>query len=82
MNTSVALIAIIVENGDAVDALNTLLHEYSASIIGRMGLPYPAKHINIISVAVDAPEPVIAELAQRLNSIEHVKVSVAYSDAQ
>lgn len=78
--TTVALIAIIVENPDAVDKLNALLHEYSAFIIGRMGLPYPAKHINIISVAVDAPEEVIAALSERLNAIEYVKVSVAYSD--
>ncbi len=78
--TTVALIAIIVENPDAVDKLNALLHEYSAFIIGRMGLPYPTKHINIISVAMDAPETVIAALSERLNAIEHVKVSVAYSD--
>lgn len=55
MDTRVALIGIIVEDPGAVDALNGILHEYSAYIIGRMGIPYRQKHINVISIAVDAP---------------------------
>lgn len=81
-STQVAVIAIIVKNYDAVDALNALLHEYSACIIGRMGLPYSSRHINIISVALDAPEAVINTLAEKLDAIEHVRASVAYSDAE
>ena len=81
-STQVAVIAIIVKNYDAVDALNALLHEYSAYIIGRMGLPYPSRHINIISVALDAPETTISALAEKQDAIEHVRASVAYSDAE
>ena len=81
-STQVAVIAIIVKSYDAVDALNALLHEYSAYIIGRMGLPYPSRRINIISVALDAPETVISALAEKLDAIEHVRASVAYSDAE
>lgn len=81
-STQVAVIAIIVKNYDAVDSLNALLHEYSAYIIGRMGLPYSSRHINIISVALDAPEAIISELAEKLDAIEHVRASVAYSDAE
>lgn len=39
MDSRVALIGIIVEQADSVEALNRILHEYGAYIIGRMGLP-------------------------------------------
>ena len=55
METRVAVIGIIVEDPRSVEALNSLLHEYSDIIIGRMGLPYRKKNINVISVVVDAP---------------------------
>ena len=54
METRVAVISIIVEDREAAATLNTVLHDYGDEIIGRMGLPYPKKKINIISVAVDA----------------------------
>ena len=52
MQTRVAIIGIIVENYDSVDTLNAILHDYGTYIIGRMGLPYREKHINIISIAI------------------------------
>lgn len=45
---------IVVENTDSVERLNTLLHEYGSYIIGRMGIPYRARNINIVSIAIDA----------------------------
>ena len=50
MDTRVAVMGIIVENKDSVEQLNSLLHEYGDIIIGRMGIPYPKKNVNIISV--------------------------------
>ena len=67
---------------DAVDALNALLHEYSGYIIGRMGLPYLSRGVNIISVALDAPADVIGALAEKLDAIEHVRASVAHAEAE
>ena len=40
METRVAVIGIIVEDENAVNALNELLHLYSEYVIGRMGVPY------------------------------------------
>ena len=65
-----------------VDALNALLHEYSGYIIGRMGLPYLSRCVNIISVALDAPADVISALAEKLDAIEHVRASVAHAEAE
>ena len=56
METRIALIGIIVENPDSVEQLNHLLHEYGSFIVGRMGIPYEKKNVNIISVAIDAPQ--------------------------
>ena len=55
METRVALISIIVENNDVIDDINRFLHEAGKYIIGRMGIPYREKGINIISIAIDAP---------------------------
>ena len=60
METRVAVIAVIVENEDAVAELNALLHQYGMYIIGRMGVPYRARGVNIISVVLDAPQPAIS----------------------
>ncbi len=56
MGTRIALIGIIVENPESIEALNHLLHEYGKYIIGRMGIPYREREVNIISVAIDAPQ--------------------------
>ena len=63
--TRVALMGIIVENEDAVAQLNELLHGCGGYIIGRMGLPYRARGVNIISVVLDAPQDVISKMCIR-----------------
>lgn len=79
METRVAVISIIVEDKSSVEALNKMLHEYSDYIIGRMGIPYRAKNLNIISVAVDAPQTIISALSGKLGKLEGVSVKAAYS---
>ena len=79
METRVAVMGIIVSCPDSVEKLNALLHEYSKFIIGRMGIPYREKNINIISVAIDAPQDLIATLSGRLGKISGLSVKTAYS---
>lgn len=80
MQTRVAVMAIIVEKEDAVERLNAVLHEYGEHIIGRMGLPYRKKGINIVSIALDAPQDTISALAGKLGNIEGLSVKTAYSN--
>lgn len=80
MQTRVAVMAIIVENEDAVEQLNADLHAYGTYIIGRMGIPYRSRGINIVSIAMDAPQDVISALAGRLGNIPGVSVKTAYSN--
>lgn len=82
METRVAVISMIVENRNVADELNQLLHEYSEFVIGRMGIPYRAKGVNIISVAVDAPQNAISTLSGKLGKLEGVSVKVAYSQVK
>ena len=80
MQTRVAVMAIIVEQLQAAEKLNAVLHEYGEHIIGRMGLPYREKGIHIVSVALDAPQDTIAALAGKLGNIVGVSVKTAYSN--
>lgn len=80
MSTRVAVIGIIVEDTDSVEKLNELLHEYGKWIVGRMGLPYHKRNINIISIAIDAPQDDIATLAGKIGNLPGVSVKTAYSN--
>lgn len=82
METRVAVISIIVENDDAVEQLNKLLHNYKDYIIGRMGLPYRAKGVSIICVAIDAPQNAISALSGKLGSIQGISIKTAYSNVR
>ena len=72
METRIAVMSIIVENGDMVQPLNALLHEYGEYIIGRMGVPHRERGVSIISVAMDAPADVISALSGKLGNIPGV----------
>ena len=80
METRVAIIGIIVENPKQVGALNTILHEYSLYIIGRMGIPYHERNINVISVAVDAPQAEISALSGKIGRLDGISAKTAYSN--
>ena len=79
MESRVAVISIIVEDGDAVSKLNELLHTYSRFIIGRMGIPYRERKINIICLAIDAPNDEINALTGALGRIQGVTAKATYS---
>lgn len=79
METRVGLISIIVKDSSKVDILNKTLHQYQHYVIGRMGIPYKEKNINIISVAIDAPADVINALSGKIGKINGVTSKVAYA---
>lgn len=80
METRVAVMGIIVEDTSSVEKLNALLSEYGKYIIGRMGLPYREKKINIVSIAIDAPQNAIATLSGKIGNLHGVSVKIAYSN--
>lgn len=79
MEQRIAAIAIIVSNTDSVEQLNAILHEYRDAIIGRMGIPHREKGLNVIMLAVDAPQDTIAALSGKIGVLPGVSAKTAYS---
>ncbi len=74
MDTRVAVIGVIVENPDSVEALNNIISEYRDFILGRMGIPYRQRAISIVSLALDAPVDIINALSGKLGRLSGVAV--------
>lgn len=79
METRVAIIGVIVEEEASAEKLNQILHAYGQFIVGRMGIPYRERGINIISIAIDAPQDVISALSGKLGAIPGVSSKAVYS---
>ena len=80
METRVATVGIIVENMESVEPLNNVLHEYGKYIIGRMGIPYRKHSINVICIAVDAPQDIISAMSGKIGRLDGVTAKTAYSN--
>ena len=80
MESRVAVISIIVENMNSTERLNAILHDYREYIIGRMGIPYRAKKVCIISVAIDAPQDVISALSGKIGNLSGVTAKATYAN--
>lgn len=80
METRIAIIGIIIEDLDSVDALNNLLHSYGQYIIGRMGIPYRQKQVNVISIAIDAPQDTINALSGKIGRLKGINSKTIYSN--
>ena len=81
METRVAVIAIIVEDPESVSELNETLHRYGKYIIGRMGVPYHARGVNIISMAIDAPQDMISALSGKIGRLHGISAKTVYAPA-
>ena len=79
METRVAILSIIVDNPASVEPLNELLHEFREYIIGRMGRPYRQKDMNIICVAIDAPQDITSTLSGKIGQLQGVSAKTVYS---
>lgn len=79
METRVAIVGILVEDPESAEAINAILHRYGGYILGRMGIPYREKNVNIISIAIDAPQDVINTLSGEIGKLKGVSAKTAYS---
>ena len=75
----IALVGIIVENPDAVEKMNQILHEYGNYIVGRMGVPYREKGISVISIIMDAPNATISAMSGKLGMLPNVSTKTVYA---
>ena len=79
MESRIAIIGIIIEDVDSVTEVNEILHDYGMYIIGRMGIPYREKELNIISIALDAPTDVINTVAGKLGRLPGISAKAVCS---
>ena len=67
------------EDPEAVEALNAVLHEYASWILGRMGIPYREKNVSIICLALDAPMDTINALTGKIGRLRGVSAKAVCS---
>lgn len=76
---TIAIVSIILDSRDSAEAVNGLLHDSGEYVVGRMGMPYRAGGVNIISVILDAPRVAVNDLAGKLSMLRGVSAKVTFS---
>lgn len=79
MENKIAIVGIIVDDNKSAECINSILHDYSEYIIGRMGLPYRTKGLYVISIALDAPEDKVKEVAEQIEKLDGVSAKTLCS---
>ena len=82
MTNRVALLGIVVDDPDSAEALNKLLSEYRDFIVGRMGIPYRSRGINLISIVIDAPQDAISAITGKIGMLKGVTAKALYSKVE
>lgn len=74
-----AAMSIVVENNESANEINNIFHENAKYIIGRLGIPYRERNVNLISILLDAPADVISAMSGKIGNLPNVTVKTAYS---
>ncbi len=80
MDTRLGFIGIIVEDRkSAAEQVNTLISNYSHSIIARTGVPYKEKDVSVITLVVDMTTDQLGGLTGKLGALQGVTVKSGLS---
>lgn len=79
MENRIALLGIVVEDESSAEPLNRLLSEYKDFVVGRMGIPYRQRGVNLISIVLDAPGDAISSLSGKLGMLPGVSAKTLYA---
>jgi putative iron-only hydrogenase system regulator len=78
MDKRIGTITIIVTNRTSqAENVNKILSEFGHMIIGRMGIPYAPKDLNIIALIVHASTDEIGALTGKLGALKGIQVKSA-----
>lgn len=75
----IAIIAIFIQNDEAVDSVNNLLHEFGGIVLGRFGLPRIEENLNVITLVVKAEQKEISAFSGKIGRINDVVCQVTYA---
>ncbi|MBR4195540.1 MAG: hypothetical protein IKQ95_02370 [Synergistaceae bacterium] len=78
MGTKISVMNIVVEDSSSVESVSNIIHDYRQYVIGRMGLPCRVKDIIIISIALEAPKNIVAEISSKIDEINGSGVRTYY----
>lgn len=73
----IGVVGIVIEDVESVSMVNEILHSHADIIVGRMGIPYKNKNINVISIIVDGTTDDIGSLTGKLGSVSGITVKSA-----
>ena len=76
MGEKIAVVALIISNPHSVERVNSILHDYSQYVIGRLGIPYREKGVSVISIVLDCEQEKINSLSGKLGMIDGVSSKV------
>lgn len=79
MENRIAMLGIVVEEESSAEELNRLLSEYKQYVVGRMGIPYRQRGINLISIVLDAPADAISSLSGKLGMLPGISAKTLYA---
>lgn len=80
MDKRIAVIGIIIEDRKkAAPKVNEILNQYGEIIVGRVGIPYRDRGLNVIALIVDGTTDELGALTGKLGMIEKVEVKLALS---
>jgi len=77
MDKRIGVVGIVVEDLKSASQVNSILHDYSQIIVGRMGIPYREKGISVISLIVDGTTDEISAMTGKLGKVKSVFVKSA-----
>jgi putative iron-only hydrogenase system regulator len=77
MDDRLGVVGIVVEDTESAELINSILHEYSKIVVGRMGIPYREKGVSVISLIVDGSNDDISAMTGRLGRVKGVSVKSA-----
>ena len=76
VKNKLAVLAIIISDFSAAEKVNAVLHEFGEYAVARLGVPYKARGVNVISEILDAPQDKISSLSGKLGMIAGVTSKV------
>lgn len=79
MDKRIGVVGIVIEDLINISEVNEILHQYSSIIVGRMGIPYKERGVNVISIIVDGTNDEIGALTGKLGKLKGLSVKSALS---
>lgn len=78
MNKRVAVIAIWIENREAVPEVNRILSDFQELMRGRMGIPFRDASANLISLILEGTNEQLGALSGKLGMLKGVTAKTLY----